>query len=220
MEVPASSSRRSAILGGAAGVAMPVSFTLLGFLQTTLTPNYSMIAQPVSALAIEPLGWIQNLNFVLAGLLYSVFALGLRDSLGSKPAIGPWFHVLAGAGLVILGIFPWTRVNGEPTEPIGHTIGSFLAFLPAAIGFILTARAMSKNPAWRSYAPLGTVTGILMIVIFFAFGALAEARDTPLHPWEGIIQRVLGNLWLACTFILGLRLMRLARVESTRFASV
>jgi hypothetical protein len=50
-----------------------------------------------------------------------------------------------------------------------------------------------------------------MIVIFFAFGALAEPKDAPLHAWEGIFQRALGNLWLVCTFIMALRLMRLGR---------
>lgn len=204
------------ILGGAAGIAMPLIFTLLGFLQTALTPGYSMIAQPVSALAIERFGWIQNLNFILSGLLYVGFSLGLRAGLAPRPGLGPWFHLLAGLGLLVLGVFPWTRVDGEPYEPIGHTIGSFLAFLPAAIGFILIRRPMKRTPVWRPYAPLVLVTGILMIVIFFVFGALAEPLDAALHPWEGLFQRILGNIWLICTFVLGLRLIHLGRPELSR----
>jgi len=204
---------RALTLGGTAGIAMPVVFTILGFLQTTLTPGYSIISQPVSALAIERLGWVQNLNFILSGALYCAFALGLRGGLAPHAGSGPWFHFLAGIGLVVLGVFPWTLLNGQPTEPLGHTIGSFLAFLPAAVGWILVSRPMAKEPAWRSLATLSLVAGILMVVIFFAFGALAEPKDGPLHPWEGVIQRVLGNLWLVCTFILALRLVRLGRTR-------
>ena len=119
--------------------------------------------------------------------------------------------MLAGIGLVVLGVFPWTLHDGQPTEPLGHTIGAFFAFLPAALGWILISRPMAKEPVWRSLATFSLLVGILMVVIFFAFGALAEPKDALLHPWEGVFQRALANLWLLCTFILALRLMRLGR---------
>ncbi len=48
-------------------------------------PNYSHIREPIGALAMGPYGWIQRLNFTVAGLLWVTFALGLHFGLRPVP---------------------------------------------------------------------------------------------------------------------------------------
>ena len=65
---------RTLALGGVAG---PVLFTVLVILQGQLIPAYSHVSLPISALEAWPTGWIQRLNFWVAGLLNIAFAYGL-----------------------------------------------------------------------------------------------------------------------------------------------
>lgn len=60
-----------------AGIAGPVLFTVLVILQGQLIPAYSHVSLPISALEAWPTGWIQRLNFWVAGLLNIAFAYGL-----------------------------------------------------------------------------------------------------------------------------------------------
>lgn len=45
-----------------AGIAAPIVFTVIVFLQGLLQPDYSHVALPISALSTWPSGWLQNLN--------------------------------------------------------------------------------------------------------------------------------------------------------------
>jgi Protein of unknown function (DUF998) len=66
------SERRKAIttLGAVAGLIGPLIFTVGFVIQGLLRPGeYDPIAEPVSALEAGPNGWIQQLNFIVFGLL-------------------------------------------------------------------------------------------------------------------------------------------------------
>jgi hypothetical protein len=60
------------------GFVGPVLFTTLVILQGALIPEHSHVRLPISALAAWPTGWIQNVNFFVAGLLTIAFAYGLH----------------------------------------------------------------------------------------------------------------------------------------------
>lgn len=81
-----------------------------------------------------------------------------------------------------------------------------MAFLGAGIGFIVIANRLGRDPYWRGTARYVFVTGLAVIAIFFGFGALAEPPGAPLHPWEGLVQRLLVAVWLAALVILGVKL--------------
>lgn len=203
-------------LAGVAGVMGPLLFVLLLLVQSFLAPDYSHVTEPISALSTRPYGWIQNANFAQFGVLLIVFALGLARAMPSGRRLGIAIagFLLGGLGSLVLATFPWRTVNGAPFEPLGHTIGSFLLFLPIAIGYILLSWPMRADPRWRDLSSATRASGIAIIVLFFAFGALAEAKDTPLHSIEGIFQRVLAAVVVGATLMLGLRLIRIGRTAS------
>ena len=52
-----------------AGIVGPIWSATVIALQGALQPEYSHVKMPISALAALPLGWMQNLNFYVTGVL-------------------------------------------------------------------------------------------------------------------------------------------------------
>src|SRR6266542_4154380 len=136
-------------------------------------PDYSHVALPISALAAWPSGWIQNVNFIVFGVLMGAYAMSLHLGLlhGPGGVLGPALLVLSGVGLVLAGAFPWRAADGDFVVPPEHLAGSFVAFLGAGGGLMLLSRRLAADPRWRGLARYALVTGITMIVLFFALFA-------------------------------------------------
>ena len=198
----------------AAGIVGPILFTVVFVIHGLLRPGYSPVADPISALAIGPYGWVQDLNFIVFGVLMLAYAVGLH--LGMRPAragiLGPALLALAGVGAMLSGVVPLRAVAGGGTyEPAGHTVAVFMAFLGAGIGLIAFSRRMTSDPSWRSLATYTLATGIAIVVLFLAVGGLASTPEAPLYRWFGLTQRVLLAVWYPCLIILALRLLRVTR---------
>ena len=87
-------------------VAGPL-FVVAFLIEGAIRDAYDALRQPVSALEIGPWGWVQQVNFIITGILMIACAIGLRTALqrsgGSTSA--PVLITLAGIGLVGAGIF-------------------------------------------------------------------------------------------------------------------
>ena len=191
-----------------AGIIGPLLFTSLVGLQGLLLPDYSHVSQPISALAAWPTGWIQNVNFYVAGALTMTFAVALH--LGVQPtrrgSAGAGLLVLGGLGLVWAGIFPWKMVDGVPAETAPHVIGAVTVFTATGLGFVVFSRRMIGDPRWRDLATYTMLTGIAILLLFVAVGFFAIDDGAPLHAWTGLLQRVLCAVWFTCLIVLALRL--------------
>jgi len=196
-----------------AGIAGPVLFTVLVILQGQLIPAYSHVSLPISALEAWPTGWIQRLNFWVAGLLNIAFAYGLH--LGVQPArrgaLGFPLLVLGGIGLVLAGLFPWVMINGVPTETPPHVVGAITTFAANGLGWFMFSRRMGADRQWRDLSRYTMATSVGMLVLFIAVGFFAVDNGTPLHPWAGLLQRVLCAVWFTMLIVLAVRLRRVAR---------
>jgi hypothetical protein len=49
----------------AAGIAGPIMFAVVALVQSLLRPEHSLVADPISALAAGPSGWVQDVNFLV-----------------------------------------------------------------------------------------------------------------------------------------------------------
>ena len=137
-----------------AGIVGPISFTTLVVLQGLLLPDYSHVRLPISALAAWPTGWIQNVNFYIAGVLTIAFAVALHHGVQRTRRAGAGVALLGlgGLGLVWAGIFPWKMVDGVPTETAPHVIGAVTVFTATGLGLIVFSRRMIADPRWRDLA--------------------------------------------------------------------
>ena len=192
----------------AAGIVAPVWFTVLVIVQGTLQPDYSHVRMPISALAAWPTGWIQNFNFYVTGALAIAFALALHRGVRPTPrgATGVVLLAMGGIGVVLAGVFPWKMVDGVPTETPPHVIGAITAFAATGLGFIALSRRLIADPRWRDLTTYTLCTGIAVLVLFITVGFFAIDDGAPLHPWAGLLQRVLVAVWFACLIVLAVRL--------------
>ncbi len=204
---PVSMKTKMLLAGGA--LAGPL-FTLMWIIEGATRSGYNPLRHPVSSLALGDFGWMQVINFIVAGLLTLAFAIGLWLTL--RPQGGStWGPLLIGvwaAGLLAAGIFVTDPVSGYPPESPGlllshtvhgnlHDLFSLLGFLALTIScFVFASHFAARNEQrWTIYSIL---TGILFpIGIFLA--SMAFGQNESLVAFGGLIQRVtvtLGWTWL------------------------
>src|SRR5262245_12611172 len=191
-----------------AGIIGPIWFTTLVVVQGFLQPEYSHVRLPISALAAWPTGWIQNLNFYVVGALTIAFAYALHRSVAParQGSLGGALLVLGVIGLWLAGTFAWPRLHGVPTENAPHVVGAITVFAATGIGLMVFSRRMIADPQWRDLAAYTMVTGIAVLVLFVMVGFFAIDDGAPLHPWAGLLQRILAAVWFANLIVLAIRL--------------
>jgi hypothetical membrane protein len=188
----------------AAGIAGPLLFTALVIVQGFLQPDYNHIEQPISALAAWPYGWLQNLSFGIASILHATFAIVLHNAIRPNrlAAVGTGLLLLCSVGLMVVAFAPWALVDGALSEPPLHIFGAVLTFSCASLGLILLSRRMAADPGWHGLALYVLVSGIVMLALFILVGFFSIEEGTPLHPWSGLLQRILVGVWFLCQIVI------------------
>jgi hypothetical membrane protein len=162
---------------------------------------------PISALAAWPHGWMQNLNFFVAGALSAAFTIGVHRAISPtrRGVVGIVLLLASSVGFVLDGLFPWINVNGVPTEPLPHALAAVLTFLCASTGLIVLSRRMTADARWYGLSAYVLSTGIVMLILFVVVGFFAVDAGTPFHRWAGLLQRVLAAVWILCGFVMASR---------------
>lgn len=199
----------------AAGIVGPILFTA-GFLVQPLfrRGEYNATAEAISDLEAGASGWVQQVNFVVFGLLTIAFAVGLHR--GVRPAraavAGPAILAWNGVGLMLAGVFPLREdAAGVTYDPLGvHTVNGAIFFLGIGVGLTVLSRRLAGDARWRGLAGYVLATGIALLVLFVALVALVRPAGAVLHPWLGLAQRTVLAIWLLCIVVLVLRLWRIA----------
>jgi hypothetical membrane protein len=203
---------------GAAGIIGPILFTV-GFIVQELfrRGEYSPLAEPVSALEAGPNGWVQQVNFVVFGLLTIAYAVRLHR--GVRPTrsgvVGSAIMVWTGIGLVLAAVFPLREdAAGLTYDPTGlHVVNGMIFFLSVGVGLVVMSRRLAGDARWRDLATYTLATGITLLILFVASGVLVGPDDAPLHRWGGLAQRLVLLVWFPCTIVLALRLLRVERAR-------
>jgi hypothetical membrane protein len=200
-----------------AGIVGPFLFTATFLVQEAFRRGeYDPLAEPVSALEAGPNGWIQQLNFVVFGVLTIAFAIGLNRGLRPTRAgiIGPALLVVSGIGLLLAAVFVPLRevvAGGVTYDPGVHIVAGFTFFLSSALGLIVVSRRVARDKRWRGIAPYPLAAGIGALVGFAIGGAFVVPDDAPLHDWAGLYQRVVVlAVIFPCRVVLSLRLLQIA----------
>jgi hypothetical membrane protein len=201
--------------GAWAGMVGPVLFTAAFLVQEAFRRGeYDPVAEPVSALEAGPYGWIQQINFVVFGLLTIAFAVGLHRGLRATRAgiAGPALLLVSGIGLLLAAAFPVSEdAAGVILRPVGHIIAGSTFFLSSALGLIVVSRRLARDPRWRNIATYTLVAGIVALVGFAVGGALVAPDAASLHDWAGLYQRlIILAVVFPCRIVLSLRLLQVA----------
>lgn len=151
-------------------------FTVL--IQDYTRPGFDPRLDPLSLLSLGNWGWVQIVNFVLAGVLNLLYAIGLWRQLHTGRA-GTWGPILIGAyglGLIAVGIFRTDPSNGFPpgvpaaTHPSWHgaihALGGLFVFVMLSAALVVFARLfLAWNERWWAFYCLASA--VLLLFIFF-----------------------------------------------------
>src|SRR6516162_3986202 len=178
----------------AAGTAGGLVFTGVYLAEGATRAGYRALAQPVSALSLDPGGWVQQLNFVVFGVLVCLSAAGWRTVLapGRGALAFPALRVAAGVGLVMDGLFaqdpsggypPGARAGVATVHGQVHTLFAMITITALAAGCFVLAARFAAEPAWRRWALFAAAAGVATVVFIAAFGA-AGAHGGLAGLWE------------------------------------
>ena len=166
----------------AAGTAGGLAFTGAYLAEGATRAGYRALAQPISALSLGPGGWMQQLNFVIFGVLVCLSAAGWRAALapGRGAVAFPVLHAVAGVGLVMDGLFTQDPSGGYPPGARAavptvhgqlHTLFAVITITALAGGCFVLAARFAAEPAWRRWAAVAAAAGVATVVFIAAFGA-------------------------------------------------
>jgi hypothetical membrane protein len=214
---PGVSSTQSGLMRWAAtaGIAGPVVFTLVFLGHEQLRRGeYDPVSEVVSALAAGDHGWIQQVNFVVLGVLTMIFAIGLHRGLAASRAgiVGPVALFISGAANVLAVIFPLREdAAGVPYDSGGHQVAGTIFFASSCLALIALSRRCAADPRWRSLADWVMLAGVLAALSFPFMGLMVIPDDAPLHDWAGLAQRVIVLAFLfPARIALAVRLLRIS----------
>lgn len=142
--------------------------------------GYDWTQQPISALSLGQGGWVQQVNFVVFGLLLMLSAVGWYQVLtpGRAAIAFPLVQGLIGLCMVVVGFFsqdpgpgyPPGTVPGAPTvHGTIHTVAAYVIFLALAGGCFVLASRFAVEPRWRGFAAYSVITGVVILVFFALF---------------------------------------------------
>lgn len=173
-----------------AGIAGPVWLIITDIVAASANPDYSVISNSISSLALGELGWVQTIGFLALGLLVEIFAAGLlyniRASRGFHLSIAGL--VIMGFGLLLLGAFRTDPVGvADTTEGIIHNLAATVVFWLFPITGLLMAPSLRNDPCWRNVYRYTVVAAILAVILVIVVAVLDEADSS----WFGLAQRIL-----------------------------
>ena len=194
-----------------AGIVGPILFSLIVFGLGSLQGDGNPWVESISAISLYPGGWLQDVHFVVFGILMGVFTIALYRGVRPGPAslTGLAASMLSALGIVLMGIFPMAmdKVGADvvPVHTDGHAIASLVAYVGATVGLIALSRLLAADPPWTRYAAFTNKCGMAMALLFPALLATMPTIS-PVHMTAGVIQRVALAVWFTCTIVLAIRL--------------
>lgn len=204
---------RALAIGGMAGTLL---FLPVAFILGEARDGYSHLFQGISALSESgaPDAWAQTANFVVVGLLIAGLSIGLHKGIGERrgsivgPALIGAFGLLA---LVMNGIFPADPV-GAPETTVGtvHSTTAGFGFIFVIASMFILPRRLKGQDQWGAIASISPVFGVVTIVSMVTYLVAQESPLSILHPWTGLLQRLMAGAVFLWLFLLSVTLYRTA----------
>jgi hypothetical protein len=160
-------------------------FLLTVLIQDYTVPAFNPRLHLLSQLSLGEWGWVQVANFVLAGVLNLLYAVGLWRRLHPGRA-GTWGPLLIGAyglGLIVVGLLRTDPANGFPPGVVApaqpswhgaiHALGGLFIFVVLAAALVVFARFFlaRKERGWAFYCLASAI--LILLIFFWGFTAAA-----------------------------------------------
>ena len=179
------------------GLVGPVLFVSVFMVEGWLRSNYSVSRLEVSALSLGPRGWVQILNFMLAGSLFLVFSASLASRFKTLNGLrsGTNLLFLLGTSLILSGLFvmdppgtprPLWTLHGWIHELLGA-----LVFTVFPISCFVFWHILRKACLWKTFRQWSFVVGWLLVVLLICMkiGQL-QTPESFFAGYFGLLQRL------------------------------
>ena len=182
-EVPQSPFLLALVSCGGIGALL---FTATYLIEGITQPGYNAWQQAISALSLGPGGWVQQVNFIVFGLLLILASVGwYRLLLPDRNAVWfPLFQGIGGLGLMSVGVV---------TSGTLHVLLANALIYAFAIGCFALAPRFWVARQWRGWMVYSGITGVLILLFWGLFiqGATGNVA--------GLVERLSAGshaLWL------------------------
>jgi hypothetical protein len=171
-----------------AGMVGPLVLATTDFTAALTSPNYNLIKDSISSLALTSLGWLQTIGFLAIGLLVEIFTAGLlfnvKGARGFRFSIG--LLVFFGFALLLIGAFRTDPVGGPDTiEGTIHGLTATTAFWIFPVAILVIAPSLKNDPNWKRIFRYTVIAGILAIALVITLGVLPDEAS-----WFGLLERI------------------------------
>jgi len=199
---------------GMAGVVGPIMLIIGDLTASLSSPDYSLVRNSISSLALMPIGWLQTIGFLALGLLVEIFTAGLLFNV--KRARG--FHlgiavlVFFGFGMLLIGAFHTDPVGAARTiegRIHGFTATTSFSLFPVALLFLTSS--LRKDPGWQNLYIYSAVTLILAVILGITLRIVQEKSG-----WFGLVERLLVANMITWVEVAAINLMRLSFSRSMK----
>lgn len=192
------------------GVVAPIFFVLMVQVEHLLIPSFSWMTQQTSDMGAWALygsyAILQNVNFVIFGILVIAFAVGFRRRVVGSRAIAIPLG-LFGVAFFLLGIFPDQPM---PWPGVAHDLISWVGGVSLLLAQFYAWRKLrhpstDEGAGWTRIAAFSLVcfvAGLALLIVFITFGQ-------PGSSVTGILQSASAVPLLIWLEVMALRLLRL-----------
>lgn len=191
------------------GIIAPILFIVFVIIESLLRQGYSQILNDVSDLGLGPYALIQNISFMIFGLLSIGFAMGLGANLPNR--VGKtvkWLVIVFGLCIMLAGV-TLLSAPADVTyakDVISHGLVSAIAFLLIIIAMFLTWLALrnSNKDIWGHYRLFSLICALFSII------TLVILSYTQFSSYHGASERLFIAVWLIWIEGTGLKLYSLS----------
>jgi hypothetical protein len=191
-------------------------FLAVLLVEGAVRPGYDPLRGTISELSLGPRGWIQTANFLVFGILFLIFARGLRAGLRDSGAarLGGILLSVIGIGVLGCGLFraePWPPSSMSPVGLLHLVCAMVLIFALLPVATAVMTRAFAADARWRSLAPASALTSIATLVLLVGGLALMSPPGQPArigNEYAGLIQRIDVAVFLAWQIAVARRISR------------
>ena len=198
---------------GFLGISAGILFWSASVILAWLRPSYSHVVNTISELGAigTPNAVLWNVaGFVVPGILLAIAGSTIARSANTQPSLSRTlatsFLVLAGLAVAGQGIMPAEMVNGvadvTSISTRGHFISSLVSGAAWAVGALVLAAPMRRNPNWQG---LYIVSVVLVVLTLAASLSLRGALP------DGLAQRIGNAFFWAWFVVMSLKLVSLGK---------
>jgi len=197
-----------------AGMVGPIMLIIGDLTASLSSPDYSLVRNSISSLALMPIGWLQTIGFLALGLMVEIFTAGLLFNV--KRARG--FHlgiavlVFFGFGMLLIGAFHTDPVGAVRTiEGRIHGFAATTSFSLFPVAILFLASSLKKDPGWKNLFIYSAVTFILAVLLGITLRIVQEKSG-----WFGLVERILVANMIIWVEVAAINLMRLSFTRSMK----